>query len=206
MCLIQLPITHSTFTRASRRTFVLCRFPPVEDTWRYGCIWTLQSLFGLIDAIVRQALLNLSGHNHFWKLRRITLWKPVFELLLPISEGLGSNRSQLPRSQWMNFDLVFLRKFLKNNQCERRKHFRMTFGCFRTQVQMHLSFSSATVAVWTKIMRVWKPNARTEPRNLSIAPCKFAQFQKKRLADTVMCPSLPSFELINTTTSAHRFS
>ena len=61
----------------------------------------------LIDSIVRQALLNLSGHNHFWKLRRITLWKPVFELLLPISEGLGSNRSQLPRNQWMNLDLVF---------------------------------------------------------------------------------------------------
>jgi len=97
----------------SRRTFVLCRFPPVEDTWRYGCIWTLQSLFGLIDAIVRQALLNLSGHNHFWKLRRITLWKPVFELLLPISEGLGSNMSQLPRSQWMNLDLCSFESFWK---------------------------------------------------------------------------------------------
>ncbi len=93
MCLIQLPITHSTFTRASRRTFVLCRFPPVEDTWRYGCIWTLQSLFGLIDAIVGQASLNLSSFLHCYLFPLVNLVQPSVRMSLPIGSiqllGLG---------------------------------------------------------------------------------------------------------------------
>ena len=81
----------------SRRTFVLCRFPPVEDTPRYSCLERANSLFGSFIGVILISLaspkrvgslvwliLALFGRCMVWRL--ITICKlecGISERLMP---------------------------------------------------------------------------------------------------------------------------